>query len=692
MKKAFLLAEWIVVLILAVVGVVFVPAAWSQEVRLQTAPRFLVPIADHDVYGLGVGGSLALAAYLTNFFAPVAGVQVVSIRPAASGLDSSLLLAAGSAGVEFFAYPTARLRVAGSLAAGAYVGSYRRGTDTIPTGNVFWQAGADAGYRLSPRLTLAGGASYIDLRRRTDSLYRGVAIYLLAEIGLDVGSFDGRAVLDAATTVPVYPVLADRYRRDAFGVATIRNGESAEIRNVQVWFSAPGYTSGPILCGTIAYLARGARAEFPLYAGFSDTVMTVTELLRTAGEVRIDYELLGEPRSVRADTTIAIRHRNAFTWDDPRILASFVSTNDQALLDLSKYVAGVVRSATRTEIDSNMQYALALFEGLRLAGLAWSPDPQTPYAAMRGTSAEEDYVQYPHQTLAYAGGDSDDLAVLYAAAIESVGVPAALIPLPDDVVVAAQLGLSETAARAFFSDPDQILFVDGEAWLPVSPTFLREGFLRAWSEGARLVRETPGAVGEFFRLADARRAFPSVGVPGVAIGRRRPNETEVVRAFTNLVALIVEREVAPKADRIRRAFGPDGGTGRQRNTLGILYGRYGVYDMALVEFQAAVAAGYDRAVVNIGNIAFLLGDYQTALSWYLRAAQLTPDEPAAIIGLARTYYELDLYEQADRYFDLAKELVPEFAVTYSYLAARIGATEGRASAAMDRLGNVLWDE
>jgi hypothetical protein len=664
----------------------------AQQLRLLVTPQALIPVTDRDVFGAGIGASLSLQSTLTDFAGPWAGLRIASVSPAASDLNSSLLLTSLGGGLELYFFPTARLKIGVTLGGGAYVGSYRSGTTRIPTGNLYWEAGADAGYRLSPDMTLSGGISYVDLRQETGSLLGGLTISARVDLGLELGSPEGRAVLEEVQSAPVYPILAEKYEETSFGTVSIRNGESAEIRNVEVWFSAPGYTSSPRLCGEAARMSRGEQAEFPLYAYFSDEVMTVTELLRTTGEVVVSYELLGEGQTSRTETTIAVANRNAFTWQDPRILASFVSTNDSALMDLSKFIAGVVRSESRTEVDDNLQYALALLEGLRLSGIAWSPDPQTPYAAMRQTTDTDDYVQYPHQTIAYSGGDSDDLAVLYAAALQSVGVPAALIPLDDDVLVAARLGISADEATNFFSSTADLLLVEDSAWVPVRVSVLREGFLRAWSEGGRLVRESDAADESFYPVTEAWGVFPSVGVPGIEVVARRPDEEDVIRAFTNLLTLLVEREVNPRAQAIRDSFGPDGGSGRQLNRLGILYARYGVYQEALVEFQAAYEAGYRRAIVNIGNIAFLLQDYETALAWFELAYEQNPNDSIAVLGLARTYYELDRYEETDRFFEQARELDPNVAEEYSYLSARISDAAGRASAAADRLGNMIWDE
>lgn len=663
----------------------------AQDVRLHAAPELVIPLGETDIYGLGGGASVTLEYGVLGFLAPYAGLTARSIAPAARGLDASLVLVSAGAGLGAYAFPLPRLKLGASAGFGAYVGSYANTAGRTMTGNLFWRLGAQAGYRLRPSLTLSGGLDFVDYRTETDFFYRGVAVSFVVDLGVGTRGAEGRVALQSAQTVPVFPVRASEYASVPLGSATILNAESAEVRNIEVWFHVDGYTSGPVLGGRVPYLPKGSTATVPLYAIFSDQVMTVTETVRVTGEVRILYELLGEPLSSRAETTVSILHRNAFTWDDSAVLASFVSPNDPALLETTKYVAGVIRSGLRPGLDANLQYALGLFEGFRLSGIAWTRDPQTPYASMRSTAAL-DYVQYPHQTLAYRGGDSDDLAVLYASGLESIAIPAAIVALDDDVLVAIRLDSSEATVRQTFLDPDAFVFVDGEAWAPVMVSLLREGFLRAWSEGARLFRETPDATERFSRLSEAWSRYPPAGVPGIPAVGRKPTEDQILAAFSGLVSLITDREVIPRAERLRSSFGPEGGTGRQRNALGVLYARYGLYSEAMVEFAAAVERGYTRAAVNVGNVAFLESEFETAAEWYQTALAETPDEASALIGMARALYELDRYEEADVYFRRAAEIRPDLAERYVYLSARLSGSTARASAAADRGGNVMWDE
>ena len=128
----------------------------------------------------------------------------------------------------------------------------------------------------------------------------------------------------------------------------------------------------------------------------------------------------------------------------------FISPNDPVVLYFSKFVAGLIRDRVRPDISENLQYGMGLFEGLRLTGIAYTPDPSTLYISTHADPEAVDYIQYPHQTIAYKSGDGDDLGLLYAAVLESVGVHAAYIPLPEDFLVAVDLNMSEEIAERVF--------------------------------------------------------------------------------------------------------------------------------------------------------------------------------------------------------------------------------------------------
>lgn len=664
----------------------------AQDFRLQLIPELAIPLTETEIFGIGGGGNLSVSTDIFGFLAPYVQAGVSVLPTIAKSLDSSLSMFSAGTGLGLYMFPLPRLKLAASIGGGIYVASWPVENEVVMSGNLNWRAAAEAGFRVSPTFNISAAASYTDYRTETSSFLKGLGVALMVDIALNAGGGEGRVILQEASSVPVFPIFARDYQTQQFGSISIRNAESAEIRNVEIWFQAEPYTATPILCATIRQIPKGKNASAPLLAAFSEQILTITDTLRINGEIRIVYEFLGEKRMASNETTISILHRNALSWQNPQALAAFVSPNDPAVLDSSKFIAGVVRSNIQADLDSNLQYAVGLLEGFRLGGIAWAADPQTPYKATRADSTRTDYVQYPHQTIAYRSGDSDDLAVLYAAALESIGVPAGLIPLQDEVLVAFRMSSNENTTKAMFTDGGNFIFTGGEAWVPLRIANLRDGFLRAWNEGARLIQENPHGAGAFYRLTDAWKGFPPASIPGINPSTRKPVEAQVQTAFNNVISLVVAREVVPRADRIRASFGPGGGTGRQRNSLGILYARYGMYREALAEFQAAAALGEQRASINIGNIAFLLRDFETAAAWFELAVKSIPNDVAPLIGLARTYYELDMYDKADELFRKAVSLQPSLSDRYSYLSARLTGSVARASAAMDRIGDMMWEE
>ena len=52
----------------------------------------------------------------------------------------------------------------------------------------------------------------------------------------------------------------------------------------------------------------------------------------------------------------------------------------------------------------------------------------------------------------------------------------------------------------------------------------------------------------------------------------------------------------------------------------------------------------------MGNIKFLKGEYTEALRYYEQAADMKPENPLVVAGLARTKFELEQFESAQDEF------------------------------------------
>lgn len=679
-------------ILMAFLAVVGIRGINALDLSLHVVPDALLPPSTS--FSTGGGISVAMNAELFDFLSPFAeaGLQIAPINNS----TSRFMAVNGGLGLGVFVYPVSRLKLGLGASGGVYGGFF--GTDSRR--DLYWKASFNAGYRVSPGFSILLDATWWNyyqtetLFESFSPLFSAFSAGVAADINLGVlGSRSSGFKFEETSPAPVFPIEYLSYATTPIATVRITNTEQAEIRNVKVSFSLGDYTAEDAPCATIAYLGRGASVEVPLYAIFNTNVLALTDSTKMQGALRIDYELLGAAQTRTKSETLPFLHRNALTWKDPAILGAFVSQNDPAVLDISKYVAGLVRDRIRPDLDKKLQFGMGLFESLRLVGLKYAPDPSTPYAAFHADASKVDYLQYPYQTLSYKGGDSDDLAILYAAILESVDVSSALVPLDDEMLVAFRLEMTESRARSSFLNAGDLIFVDDAVWLPVQVSRIREGFISAWQGGAAKWRAAQGAgKAAFLVTAKAWESHPPVGLSGIDFRALKPEAEQIGLAFENAMGRFIAQEAEPRARQLLAGMG-SAGTGKQYNSLGILYARYGLLDKARVAFQKSVDLGYAPAYTNIANVDFLLKDYEAAIVNYEAALKLQPDNRAALIGLARAKYEIDAYADADALYGKVMQLDPALAARYAYLSSKVDSSTSRASsAAADRGGSTAWDE
>jgi tetratricopeptide (TPR) repeat protein len=558
----------------------------------------------------------------------------------------------------------------------------------------YWKGKAELGVRFSPSFSILLNGGFTQILGSSSQIFQGFSAGIMANVGLD--KLIGAASTGVETKIEkqdiLFPIGYYKAAKTPLATIKLRNGESGEIRDVKVVFSAGAYTSRAADCGSYPLILRGKSVDVPIYANFNEKVLGFTETTKLQGEIKVTYKILDAAMSSTTAVTVTFNNRNAATWADERVVGAFVSPQDPSMLELSKYIAGLVRVHSRAEIDKNLQYGMGLFEGLRVYGLTYSPDPTAPYAEARKQASTLAYLQYPYQTLSYKSGDSDALALAIAEALESVAVPAAIAALPEDVIVAFPLDMIEAKARTTFSSLGNFIFQDEKVWVPLRASLIRDGFLRAWQAGAELWYASAGNR-KLVPVEEDWKEFTPIALADVDFKPVKPAEEAINQAFENTLSRFVTAEVQPKAERLLGEM-QNGGTGRQRNNLGIVYAQYGLYDEAKAEFEKAVALNYTPAIVNLANVAFLLKDFQAAADYFQKALNVQPTNKAALIGLARAKYELDNFAEADDLFAQVKTIDPSLADQYSYLASKVevGQALRASSAAADRGGSMTWDK
>jgi tetratricopeptide (TPR) repeat protein len=582
--------------------------------------------------------------------------------------------------------PLSRFSLAGEITGGLYSASWNeRSISGLSMG-----ARISANWHLTPSISLAGFGSVKKYAYSPSALMNTITAGVGVSINLSEAlRNETRIRMEKLSQNMVFPVSYAWYNENPFAVVRITNNEPNDITMVNTSFFMEQYMSQPKLCGTTAVLKPGQSVDVPVTAFFNESMMALTENIAASGRIIVDYRSLGTAKQARIAIEIPVYHRNAMSWDDDRRAAAFVSARDPAALWFSRYVSSVVQSRLRPGISRNIQYALGLFETLKVYGINYVVDPSSSYIELSASGTSLDSLNYPYQTLMYRGGDCDDLAILFSSLLEAAGIETAFITIPGHIYMAFDLGMTEAEARRDFYAPQYLIFDQGRAWVPLEITIPGEGFYRAWRIGLKQWSDNDrrGAA-RIFPMHESWKLYPPVSVPGASSRLVLPGEAETALAFDRSANEYVEAEIRSQllAIRSRQAAG---GESRTLNEEGVLYGRYGVLDKAIDRFRQAARQGNVHSMVNLGNAAFLQQRRQEAVSYYQEALALQPDNALALLGLARCSYEINDFRASDTYYAGVRRLDPELAAQYAYLASFFE-SRGRGFSLADRLGNAPW--
>ncbi len=544
-------------------------------------------------------------------------------------------------------------------------------------------------YKLGPVFSVFGGGGVEHLA------YKNAKFITSAEItpGLSINltkAFSNRTNIsfDDSNLKPVFPVFYSWYNENSFGTIELSNHEDATITDVEVSFYHPEYMGQPQLCGTKKVLKKGETFSVDLKAFFNERMLNLNEKNDSLTSVIVEYKYLGAKRTATFPLVVPIYGRNNMSWEDDRCASAFVSSKDPAAMWFAKYVVSTIRDDIRNGLPTNIQYAMAIFEALDQFGINYVKDPTSAFEDNVGT-ASIDFLQFPYQTLMYRGGDCDDLSILVCSLFESIGIKTAFITIPGHIFMAFDSGFTVEEANDYFISLDEFIVEGDRVWVPLEITLTDEGFNKAWHKGAwewNVADRSGNAM--LYKMEDSWKIYKPVSVPGATAHFSLPEDKYVAKLFSHSVDTFVVEQITPKIAYYenRIAIAP---TAQNYNDLGVLYARYGLFELAEQQFRVARAKKYLPAVLNTANLYFSIKDYERAANWYKEVLSEDDSVLLATLGLARCAYEVADYEACDSYFEQVYENNRALAKQYSYLGA-FEETTGRSFSLGDRLVNTIW--
>ncbi len=613
---------------------IFLTSVFAIDFSLRLSPVMGFP--QEQFYKFSYGAYAQADVLLFNFL--TAGLEGGYIAESPENLNSPVNFVNGGLGLGAYYNLFSRMYLGACGAFGIYNYSFETDKGAKSASDLYWRGYGEVGFRFTPAITLSAIGGYSSyMVSNSNNLLSGPFAGLSVKLNFSAGkSAKGACYADVDLNGSIYPLFQQVYRISPIGTAKIINGESAEIRNVTVSFKAGKYTSSALKSEVIPVINRMKPVEVPLYVDFSSELLRFNENGMLSGEIVIEYELLGKKKTAVQSVTLAVTNRNSYVWGNNESIAAFISPDTPEVLEYAKYVAGIARNDLYTGMNRNLQFAASMFEALRSSGIVFSDDKQTPYVKYH-LSSEDDYIQYPLQTMDFSSGDLDEIGILLASCLESVGVETAYLPLDDDFLVFVGMGINPTAATNHFASEDSLVITEDNVYFALSMAEFSKGFAKSRAKGAELVKkcnQDEEGYYEFIATHEAWSIYPPAVYTGSGDSLVKPSQAEIKRLTRNAVQSYIDTDIVQVIQHARASG--------DSNKLGLAYVKAGRYADAKAEFQKGANNGNIASINNLANVYFMEKSYNSAMTQYNRVLQLDPNNRTALRGLENCKSKLGL--------------------------------------------------
>jgi sugar lactone lactonase YvrE/transglutaminase-like putative cysteine protease len=462
------------------------------------------------------------------------------------------------------------------------------------------------------------------------------------------------------------------YESHPLGKVVITNNTGRAYPKVKVSFTIKDFMDYATET-EIAELAPNQNVDVDLKPVFSNRILEVTENTPLQSELALTYYIDGQARTVTRSFPVTLYQRNAIRWDQKTKVGSFITPKDTVVADFARAVVRPYVDAY-PNLHQPIVYARALYDALGVLGFSYILDP-TPFQEFSGNSTIVDYTSYPRETLARKSGDCDGLSTLFAAALENIGIGAALIDVPGHVFIMFNTNVAiQDKATLGFAD-EQLIDYQGTVWIPVEMTMVGSSFTQAWQKGGEEYRDwTARQKADIIDVHKAWELFKPVTLPPADIKPGKAGKDDIEAKYKDELEALGRQRLANLSASYLEELKKHPDNVDALSQLGILYGENGLTAEALEQFQKVLAADRDNATAlnNIGNINYLQERLEDAKTAYEASLKAEPGDPGTMANLCRVLLRMGKKDEARKLFQDAAEVDPRVVRQYGDLAAQLG--------------------
>jgi hypothetical protein len=456
------------------------------------------------------------------------------------------------------------------------------------------------------------------------------------------------------------------YSRVPAGRVVIRNNGASPVRKLKVSFAIQGYMDYPSET-SIAELHTMEQKEVSFLATFNNRILEVTEATPIQAQVKLTYYAGDQVMSFERNLPFKLFSRNTIRWDNKERFAAFVTPNDPLLLDFARGIAIPFGEAHHgAPLSGPIMTAWSVFSGLGTYGIAYAPRPNNPYDRVSLDSSTVDSLQFARETLARKSGDCADVVALLASALESLTVTTCALDVPGHLFLMFDTG--ETERETLGLPETMLVSYAGTWWIPLEATMLGSPFMDAWKKGSEEYHRW-SAQGKLhpIDIHQAWRTFEPATLPEAAAGGAKAPKREAIEAkFPGDWKAMTELKWQTVTAEAKQASAARPGSGDPWLRLGFLAVEFKHYEEAKADFLKARpdAATAAAACNNLGNLAYLRGDLEAALSHYAQAAEKDPSDAQIGLNIARVHLKQGHPQKASAEYDKAIALDKSLRDTY----------------------------
>lgn len=491
----------------------------------------------------------------------------------------------------------------------------------------------------------------------------------------------------------LFSAMYKYYSDSPVGTIMIENTTGRVIDRLTAETEAKTFMDFPTESRPVRGIKPGEKVKVQLYALFNNRILSITEDTPVAFKIKLRYTIEGKESETISSGNATVYNRNALTWDSPEKLASFITPRDSTVKMCARSTVQMFRNSRFTFMPQNLQTAIAVYDMLGAYGMAYAPDPRTPFASYSKLKGKVDYIQYPRDTLRFKTGDCDDLTSMYCALLENIGIETAYVTVPGHIFMMFNTGVPEKRKAEVSSNANLTVVRDGYVWVPVETTLVGKQFTEAWENAsstyARYAKEKAADVTD---TKTAWEKYAPVTLDDSTWEATLPARDMIDRIFSKDVNTMIERELTPRLKELNSRF-EKSGSAADANRLGIAFARFDRLDDAEKWFKRAVGIDgrYAPALTNMGNVYMLRGKDGDAKKMYADAIAIRKNDALAHLNLAIMYQKNGDEKKASDEFRIACEMNPDLAKEYAILG-KSGETDTKASSVTGANVSPAWED